>query len=62
MDESKKLTREITLTLGQWRKIVDAMEFYLNTSREFLSRQEAGELLAKDFLFAWKQMPQKLFQ
>lgn len=60
MDQGK-VTKEICLTLDQWEKMKDALDFYERAAVEFLSFTGRTDFREKYIQPVYAQMPDEVF-
>lgn len=56
-----KVTKEICLTLEQWEKVKDALDFYECAATEFLSTTARENFREEYIMPVYNQMPDEVF-
>lgn len=59
--DQRKVTKEICLTLDQWEKMKDALDFYERAAIEFLSRTDRMNFREEYIIPVYDQMPDEVF-
>lgn len=59
--DQRKVTKEICLTLDQWEKMKDALDFYERAAIEFLSRTDRMNFREEYIIPVYDQMPNEVF-
>lgn len=59
--DQRKVTKEICLTLDQWEKVKDALNFYECAAIEFLSITDRGNFSKEYITPVYDQMPDEVF-
>lgn len=56
-----KVAKEIRLNLDQWEQVKNALDYYENAAREFMTLREAEKFRQEFILPVYDQMPDEVF-